>query len=149
LDDDPPAGAKLGSPDFAGPKFDPSPLPNPDEPSPPNPPVAILVAKGEAPPKPEDEPNPLLGLAGPKDPSPEPEPGPPELRLPKGDFEEVAKAERPDDAKADEDVRGFSLASGSDACAELGDFGDTRAPNGDTADVLANPEDFSTCMKLA
>jgi hypothetical protein len=109
-------------------------------------PDAALAAKGDASPKPEDDPKPPLGL-GPKDPNPDPDPGPEELpRFPNGDFDELAKAERPDDANAEDDVWSLSLAAASGSgvfFAIEGDFGD-RFPKGDIADVLANPEVFST-----
>lgn len=141
-----PDRAKLDMPVFEPPKPDPNALPNPLPPRPPKPGPAF-VAKGDAPAKPEDEPKPLLGL-GPKEPNPEPEPGLEDVpNLPKGDFEALAKAESPDDANADDDVCCSSLAaaSGSGVCRAIdGDLGDARVPKGETADVLANPEDFST-----
>jgi hypothetical protein len=143
---EPPDGRKLEGPAFEPPNPDPSALPNPVPPRLPVP-DAVFAAKGDAPRKPEDEPKPLLSL-GPKDPNPEPEPGPEEpLRFPNGDFEELANAESPDDANAEDDVCCFSWAAGSGSDVGFtvgGDLDDARDPKGDRAEVLANPERFST-----
>lgn len=145
---EPPEGAKLDMPILEPPNPDPKALPNPGPPRLPNP-EAAFAANGDAPAKPVDEAKPLLGL-GPKEPNPEPEPGPEELlRLPKGDLDELAKAESPDDANADEDVCGSSFpvgsASGPGDFAAVGrDLGEARVPKGETVEVSANPEDFST-----
>ena len=138
---DPPAGPKLDSPvcGLSVPGF--QALPNPLPPRPPNPDVAF-VAKGDAPPKPEDEPKPPLGL-GPEEPNPDPDPE--LLRLPNGDLAELANAERPDDANAEDDVccLSFAFCSDSDVCF-VGDGDFASAPNGETLEVLAEPEGFST-----
>ncbi len=133
-------------PVFEPPNPDPSTLPNPGPPRLPKP-DAAFGGKGDAPAKPEDELKLLLGL-GPNDPNLDPEPGPEEsFRFPNGDFDELANAESPDDANAEDDVDWFSFAaaSGSGVCFLIdGALGDARAPKGDTAEVSANPEDFST-----
>lgn len=141
---EPPDGRKLEGPAFEPPNPDLSALPNPVPPRLPMP-DAAFAAKGDAPQKPEDEPKPLLSL-GPKDPNPEPGPEEP-LRFPNGDFEELANAESPDDANAEDDVCCFSWAAGSGSDVGFtvgGDLDDARDPKGDRAEVLANPERFST-----
>jgi hypothetical protein len=142
----PPPGAKLDTPVFEPSAPDFHTLPNPLPPSPPKP-DAALVAKSDAPPKPDDEPKAPLGF-GPNDPNPDPDPGTAELlKVPKGDFDELAKAESPDEANAEEDVCCFSFVVSSESdtgFAGDGDLGDASAPNGETVEVLAKPEGFST-----
>lgn len=132
-------------PIFEPPNPDPNALPNPLPPRLPKP-DAAFAAKGETAPKPEDVPKPVLDL-GPNDPKPDPVAGLEDVpRFPKGDLEELAKAESPEDANADVEVCCFSgaAASGSDVCCKIvGDFNVAKLPKGDTAEVLANPEDFS------
>lgn len=87
---------------------------------------------------------PVLGL-GANDPKPDPVTGLGDVaRFPKGDLEELAKAESPEDANADEEVCRFSSAAASGSgicCAIAGDFDVAKLPKGDTVEVLANPED--------
>lgn len=155
LDKPPPSG--LGPPKPPPPKalpsLEPPNPPKPEEPSPPNPDEA-LVAKGEGPPKPAADPNaPVLGGGGANDPKaldalagllPSAE---------KGDFSELAKVERPDDANADVEV-GDCPADWSRGCAvgasgTREDFDVENAANGEVVAVFAKPElGFTWARKL-
>jgi hypothetical protein len=103
-------------------------------------------------PKPPPEPKPVAGLLAkaeplPKvdEPPPKPELVPPakpplllvaEAEAPNGDFSEDAKADKPEEAKAEVDVVVVVLEDGFS-----GDFGDLKLPKGEAADVFANPDD--------
>lgn len=110
-------------------------------------PAPDLAPKGDVAPKLanpdfEDAPKPPLGAAV---------PNPPELVVPpkpllladptalNGDFSELAKADRPDDLKADISA---GLISG-DNVAWLADLGEARLPNGEAVDASTNPLDVA------
>ena len=68
-----------------------------------------------------------------------------EPKAPKGDFSELAKADRPEEANAEDEVVLASEdpagagASGAAAVAG-GCFGEVRAPKGEIVAVFANPD---------
>ena len=126
------------------PVLEPRSPPKPEEPRPPKP-VEIWVAKGEVPPKPPADPKPPVLCSGEAS-----DPNPPaalaEL-LPNtenGDFSEPEKAERPEDANAEVEVLGLSVAcplrSLDAASAVRGDFDLENAAKGEAIAVFAKAE---------
>jgi hypothetical protein len=104
-----------------------------------------LLAKGEAPPKPPADPKPPAPCGGdPSDPKPPEELAELLLNTENGDFSELEKAARPEDANAEVEVVGFSAACSSgcpiEVSAARGDFGLENAAKGEVVAVFAKPE---------
>jgi hypothetical protein len=145
---EPTRAAKLESPP-SGRGAPNAPALNPVDPSPPKPDAGMApVANGDGPPTPPAELKPPLDAA-PRDPNPDVDPDE-APKVPNGDLSPLAKADKPDEAKAELEVIGlsFSFADGVVPAAEAnrdGDFADTRAPKGEMVDVFTNPDVGRIC----
>jgi hypothetical protein len=136
------------TPPSVPPRLEPPKPPNPDEPSPPKP-DDVLAAKGDVAPKPPEDPKPPgVCSADASDPKPPDTLAELLLNVEKGDFSRVENAERPDDAKAEVEVAGFSacfsMAFPNDASAARGDLDLENVAKGEAAAVFAKPELGST-----